>query len=170
MMPQRQAEMAVIVDHLTAGGHRAQRHAGFVELGRSPPSRAAAAAKSGRGSSASALMAQSASRRARPKAGRKASASASSTRAAAARRAAPEIVDRGERLVGPGRDDRGGMGIGEPRTMRNPSRTAKLPVGRSAPACSPSGRRWRRPGGPRPHGAVRRARSGRARRSPSAEN
>src|ERR1700730_14718020 len=104
MVSQGQPYMTIILDHLAAGGHGAERHRRFAEFrhgfglagrggpgerrrapagarisGTAPASRAEAAAKSGSGSSRNALIAQSASRRASRNEGRKASASASCT-------------------------------------------------------------------------------------------
>ena len=103
----------IVLDDLATRGHRPERDGGLVDLrddlGLRGPRRPRTAAAARR---ASALIAHSASRRARPKAVRKASASASWTSAAVGHaRAAPEIVDRGEGLIGAGRDDRAPRGV-----------------------------------------------------------
>ena len=105
---------AVVLDDLAAR----PSSAAAPRPARRPPARrgfprAAAAANSGSGSSRSALIAQSASRRARPERWPKASASASRTSAATARPPGARDPRSREGLVGAGGDDRGGIRVGE---------------------------------------------------------
>ena len=135
MAAQRQPDMAVVLDHLAAGRHRPQRHRRLADFReRSRASRAEAAANSGSGSSRSALIAHSASRRASFSEGCKASASASCTSDADRNAGAPpEIVDRGEGLDRPARRRWRRRRHWRGRApCASPSRTAKRssPVGR----------------------------------------
>src|SRR6516162_6852949 len=125
MPAQRQSNMAIVFDHLAPGRHCSAMGASSIS-GIAAPSRASAAAKSGRGSSRSALIAQSASRRARPSVGRKASASASWTSAfcgmdARRQRSSTEAKGWSARAA----TIAAAWALAKPFTMRIPSRTAK---------------------------------------------
>lgn len=126
MLAQGQADMGIVLDHPRPAVIAFSRTASSLISGGGRPLSLALAANSGNGSSRSALMAHSASRRACPNAGRNASASANfHQRGCGHAGTAPEVIDIAERLPGAGRDNGGGIGIGETETRLNPSRTAK---------------------------------------------
>ena len=116
MLAQRQADMVVVLRpprRPAVIGFSAHRR--LVDLRHDRAcARAAAAANSGSGSSRSALMAQSASRRARrerrPEGIRLGEPDEARDRHAGA---APQVVDAGEGLIGAGGDELRGIGVGE---------------------------------------------------------
>ena len=133
MLPQRQAEMAVVGDDLAAGGHRAERDGRLLGLGHDPR----LAGRGGR-EERQGLVGQPPDGPERLAPGEAEGGAEGiglgelDERGLRHRRAAPEVVDRGEGLVGPGRDDGGGMGIGEApdHAQPEPHREASLVVRR----------------------------------------
>ena len=143
MLAQREAEMAIVLDHLAAGGHRPERDGGLIDL-----RQRFGLARRGGGEQRQRLVAQRLDRPERL-AARQAERwperigfGETDQRRSRNAGAPPEIIDRCEGPVCASSDDRGGMGVGQARAPS--AARAELRSGRacpSAPACSPSG--WR---------------------------